>query len=394
MTRRNGFWRCLLLLIWVLAVGGTEESLKSAATRRVISVTNVDGLYAAITDASNIGARIELAPGYYVLDPAQPNQGRLELQQDMDLVGQANAPEAVVIEAANLPLGSFIPNASGPTTGAVRLGRGSNSIESMTVQNVVNGVAAIETDLATTSRLSTIRIANVIAQGNQRGIDLRNRGTGFNNRVLRAFIEDNVLRNNVLGEGQGIRFINTAGVTGASVDATLRRNHAYGNFTGCLAETLSSSGNTILIDSADDFFTDNGVGCSLAAGAGGSAVANDNVLTFAADNDDIERNDQSLGLNPFGGGIVVFGGEVMTLLNGASGNVAHVETRQTRFMHNQDVEVRAFGAFSTAGVQPGTHNRVELRLGFVGRSFDPAVIPSQPPDATGTNQVFVLPPED
>ncbi len=80
-----------------------------------VHVSTVNELYAAVNDASNAGKQIVLAPGTYTLAADQPNGGRLELQHDMKLQGQAGHPERVVIDASALPASSvFLPLTSFP----------------------------------------------------------------------------------------------------------------------------------------------------------------------------------------------------------------------------------------------------------------------------------------
>ncbi len=90
-------------------------------------------------------SRSILAPGVYALSPNGINAGRLELQRDMELQGSPGHPEDVVIDAGALPAASFGTGVIAP--GAVRMGRGSNAIEWVTVQGAVNGPSAISTDL-------------------------------------------------------------------------------------------------------------------------------------------------------------------------------------------------------------------------------------------------------
>lgn len=245
MTRRN---RCFVHAVFAISaviivlVGVPVRSQEE----RVIHVSSVADLYAAVNDPGNAGRRIAVAPGTYFLDPTQANGGRLEFQQDMELVGQRGDSDAVVIDASNLPPESYA--LASAKTGPVRMGRGTNALEWLTIQNArLPAAAAVETDLPPGPSTTVVRVAHIVAQGNQRGIDFRNLGTAFNGHVLHAMGEDNVLRDNTLGEGVGIRVINTGGVTGATVRATLRGNQSYGNVVGRGAANLNSSGNALLI---------------------------------------------------------------------------------------------------------------------------------------------------
>ena len=172
---------------------------------RIIHVSNIEELYAAVNDPENAGRRIVLAPGTYSLDPTQANGGRLEFQQDMTIVGQRGDAGAVVIDASNLPSASY---ALGGLfmTGAVRMGRGSNTLEWLTVQGAVNGSAGVETDLPAGPDATIVRVVHIVAQGNSRGIDVRHLGPAFNGHVLRAILRDNEARRN---RDFGIRIVNT-----------------------------------------------------------------------------------------------------------------------------------------------------------------------------------------
>jgi hypothetical protein len=82
------------------------------------------------------GAVVVLAPGTYTLSAngrmgAHPNGGRLELQPDMSLFGVAGDRSAVVIDTSGLSAASL--NVSFGRTGPIRVGRGSNAVEWLTV---------------------------------------------------------------------------------------------------------------------------------------------------------------------------------------------------------------------------------------------------------------------
>jgi hypothetical protein len=376
--------RSFTVLIVTIAVIGISIRAQEA---RNLHVSSAAELYAAINDPDNAGARIVLAPGTYFLDPAQANGGRLEFQPDMELVGQRGDSDAVVIDALNLPPESYA--LASWSTGAVRIGRGNNSLEWLTIQNAVNGFAGVVTDLLPASRATTVRVAHIIAQGNQRGILLYNVTAAFNDRVLRAVIEDNVLRDNTLGEGQGLTVFNARAVTGATVWATLRHNHVYGNLAGYDAFNFVR-GNTILIDSTADRLTHNSIGCNVGAGlnSGGVNDTLDNVLVFEAHGDTIEDNDLPLSpIYPNAGGIVAYGGASFRP-NGTSRNLLRLSIVDTKFSGNQDSDVHAFGAFST-GSLAGTENHVEILLQGISRGAVLSLVDSEPPDPNGTNTVVV-----
>jgi hypothetical protein len=143
-----------------------NENMNAKMLTRKVYVSNVDELYAAINDADNRGATIVLASGTYLLNASHPNAGRLELLNNMSLQGQPGHPEAVVIDASQLPNSSFtIPTTPAypftRRTGVVRIGDGNNAIEWITLKNNPNHKirSLIQTDIATTP-VAQIRIAH------------------------------------------------------------------------------------------------------------------------------------------------------------------------------------------------------------------------------------------
>src|SRR5712692_5819966 len=91
-----------VIAAWATALMVSLPAIAAPAQgRRVIHVSSVGELYVAVNDPDNAGVRIVMAPGIYFLDPTQPTGGRLELQQDMEIIGHAGDASAVVIDAAN-----------------------------------------------------------------------------------------------------------------------------------------------------------------------------------------------------------------------------------------------------------------------------------------------------
>lgn len=393
--------RCLTLPLVATAVVIAFPDQRVQA-KRAIPVSSVTELYAEINKVDNAGTRLVLSPAGspYFLDPSKPHAGRLELQPDMELIGQAGDPEAVIIDASRLPPTSF---PSGGGAGAVRMGQGTNVLEWLTVQNAVNANAAIETDLPPTSDPIRVRVAHVVSKGNTRGLDFRAVGAAMNGRLIEGTFEDNLLTDNLgpVGadrpEGQGMRIAVVQGVTGATVRAVLRGNRFEGNLAGLVALGLNSSGNAIEIDSAADRFTDNHVGCWLAAGNSTGQSANRNRLTFIAHGDKFEDNTK-VQEGPWfaGGGLTVIGGwsgRLVTVANRTSDNTAHVEVFGSRFEGNQGADVTAYGAHGNM-VLAGTNNRVELRLEGIKKDIVVTTVDSEPLDPADTNHVVLLGPGD
>jgi hypothetical protein len=281
------------------------------------------------------------------------------------------------------------------------MGRGSNALEWVTIQNAHSpAVAGVETDLLGLGA-AVVRMAHIVAQGNPKGIDVRNLGPAFNGHVLRAILQHNIFRNNA---DAGIRVVNVQGVSNATIRLTLRDNHAYGNSIGCAAFNSESSQNTILIDSRSDRFTNNSVGLVLVGGLTVTAgsEANLNVLVFQAHADTIEQNDVPIDpaflcrnwvagtCYPSGGGINVIGGLAgRTVPYQASANLVHLAVVDTNLSGNQDAYINGWGAFSPNDLLSGTDNHVTVLLKGVSRDAALAIVDSDPPDPDGTNTVVV-----
>src|SRR5688572_348938 len=245
-----------------------------------VYVSSIAGLYAAVNDPGNAGNRIVLAPGTYILNASYPNAGRIEFQENMELRGQPGHAELVTIDASSLPGTSFVPpnNFPAPRTGAIRMGRGHNSIEWITVKGnaTAQALSVIDTDLIG-SGVSRVKIAHSIFSGGQIGIDLRNVGVASIGRVLEAEIEDNEIVGNTIGFGSGIAIQNANGATGATIRANLNGNYVHGNRVGLRAfnnaATTTMNNGSISIGSKADRFEENGVGMYLNGGISQASTA-------------------------------------------------------------------------------------------------------------------------
>ena len=352
----------------------SDDSTKfSFVSLAVVNVTNIEELYAAVNNSANAGNQIVIAPGVYLLSVnapggvARPNGGRLELQENMSLRGVVGDRGAVVIDAINLPASSYSGVPQIMLTGAVRMGRGTNSIEWLTVRNAVRGSANIETELVSTGT-AYIRVAHIASSNSQRGIDVRNIGAAAAGRVIEAEIVDNDLYNNrATAQGEGMRLINALGVTGGIIYATLSGNRSYNNYFGLLVENNRTNQSTITVFSSGDRFYENGLGALVGALSFNMTPSNGNTVNFTARGTSFENNN---GFNFFDfGGLAVIAGENSNLgsggiPNGVNNNTANVELRNCRFANNQLHDIVAIGARSlpaSIGV-PGINNRVRLRL--------------------------------
>src|SRR5688572_29316444 len=138
----------LASIVTALTVTLMVQRMDGLQTQVFVSTT--PELYEAVNDPDNAGAQVVLSAGTYLLDPHAPlNGGRLELQENMELVGVAGDAGAVIIDATPLDAASYQNGTD--RTGAIRVGRGHNVIEWLTVKNDRFGTGEIATDLAPTS---------------------------------------------------------------------------------------------------------------------------------------------------------------------------------------------------------------------------------------------------
>jgi hypothetical protein len=367
------------------AVSALKPDLSSAAT---IAVDDVEQLYAAVNNSSNAGANVFLAPGTYVLSAtnggvARPNAGRLELQPGMSLYGVSGDQSAVVIDMSALPLSSF--NASVGRTSALRVGRGSNSVEWLSIRGNALSAAGIETDLAD-SNPAQVTIAHVVSYGSIRGIDVRNTGSAMSGRIITARLDDNDLRNG----NEGLRIVNV-NVTSAGIDVVMNGNRVHDNTNGCIIEHNRGNNGTIQVSSSGDRFVNNALGCLIGGGlVAAPGTANSNSTVFEGHGDSFSDNTQTPSGIDFGG-LLVIGAETPGARNSASDNFVRVSLWGTDISGNQNIDFQAFGARSTAipsGIS-GTGNTVLIELHGSSKRLDVDVVNSLPFDVTGTNTVTV-----
>ncbi len=357
-----------------------------------IVVANVDELYGAVNDPANAGATVVLAPGRYVLSADRPNGGRLELQTDMSLIGVEGDRAAVTIDASDPQLSFSVPFGR---TGAVRIGRGSNTIEWLTVLGNPAAAAGIATELTGTPT-TRIRVAHVVSGGSSRGIDVRNAGATMVGRRIDAEIVDNEffgpeqLLPGTMSEG--IRLANFVGADNGVIVATLSGNRAHGFQLGCIVANNRSSHATVYVRSSGDRFFANARGCLIAGGLNQSptGVANSNSTVFEAFGSQFIDNTAPIGgIDP--GGIRIAGGLSTTLTNATSDNTVSVSLTGSKVSGNQVVDFEAFGAIQTAlsGIA-GTNNHVTIALRGISRQIDVVAVDSEPEDPNGTNTVTVV----
>ena len=367
-----------------------------------IYVFNIDQLYAAVNNPANTGSIVVLAPGTYILNASYPNAGRLELLENMELQGQPGQPEVVIIDASALPGTSFMSPNNFPAgrTGAIRMGRGFNSIEWITVKGNSSdqALSVIDTDLIWQDGPSNIRVAHSIIAGGRIGIDIRNVGAASVGRVLEAEIVDNEVMENLVQFGQGIEVQNANGATGAIIRATLNGNYVHGNKIGMRTFNNNANNNTnsrsITIQSNADRFEENGIGIYLAASLnqGLTTTGNGNLLHFEAHGTSIQNNQGTLPpdvTEPSRGGIYAVGG-FSTNGGVASDNRLEINLWGCLMSGNYGPDIKAYGALSNSATIAGTNNVVNIHLHGVSTNATVNATSSLPGEPAGTNTVNIF----
>jgi hypothetical protein len=378
-------------------VAAALAAMSPSSARSVIEVSNVEQLYDAVNEPANAGATIVLAPGLYVLTqvkPAvgtRPNNGRLELQTDMSISGVTGHPEDVVIDSSDPVNGpSFALGGGLGNGGTIRIGRGRNSVEWLTVVGGSNSAAGVQTDLV--GAPAVLRVAHVVSRASVRGIDVRNLGPAGAGRTIVIDLDDNEVFENTAMNGQGIRFVNS-NADGASIAATLHNNRSHDNNQGFLASNERSSYASITIDSHDDRFEDDLIGGVIFGGLTTAAgTASGNTVRFnmhagsiAGSHGSVPPQNLTAGLNVIGG---VFTPPAGTA-NSASSNTVRVSVWGTKFDDNAALDVEAWGAKSLTADLAGTGNVVTVDLNGVSARVRSLAHDSVPDEAAGTNRATI-----
>ena len=379
-----------------------SSNSKAKGESKKIYVADISQLYAAINDAANAGSTIVLAAGTYVLNAGYPNAGRLELLENMVLQGQAGHPEEVIIDASALPGTSFVPpnNFPAPRTGAIRMGRGSNSIEWLTVKGnaSMQAFSVIDTDLIWTG-VSQVKVAHCIVSGGRNGIDLRNIGVVSIGRVLEAELSNNEVLENFVQQGVGILIQNANGASGAIIRASLNGNYVHGNKIGLRSFNVAAGINTInsagtSIESNADRFEENGLGIALVPGIseGPTATANGNFVAFEGHGTTIKNSIGAIPPETFNPscGIVVMGGFRFST-GEASNNRVTMNLWGCTISDNQGAaDIYGYGAYSEIANPAGTNNTVQIQLNGVSKKATNISIASLPAEPAGTNTVNIF----
>jgi len=356
-----------------------------------INVSNIDELYAAINDPQNAGRQVVAAPGVYMLsttdsnETPRPNGGRLEFQEDMSLIGVVGDRTAVVINGINLPA-SVLPNAPIPF-GAIRLGRGRNAVEWLTVRDTRGGQGNIVTSLAY-SGTQYVRVAHVASTGAPTNLSIFSFGAA---PVLEADLVDNDLFDAVGGLRLGFRIRNSSGATGGVINARLIGNRIWNNQFSIVINTAATGATTNITSVGNDYY-DNGNGLTLVGGLNSSG----NTLNFHGFGDSYINNTAATAFER--GGLVMVAGDKGAPVPGttpipANNNTVNATLFVSRFSGNNLWDLAAIGARSFAGStgSPGDNNHTEVKLVGIpsGPSFVEFFANSIPEDPATTNSVTV-----
>jgi len=381
------------MLIASFVAAAALAALPAAPARSVIEVSNVEQLYDAVNEPANAGATIVLAPGQYVLTrlkpggSTRPNDGRLELQTDMSMSGVTGHPEDVVIDSSDLVNGPSFALGNGlGNGGTIRIGRGRNNVEWLTVVGGSASAAGVQTDLV--GAPAVLRVAHVVSRGSVRGIDVRNLGPAGIGRSVVIDLDDNEVFENTAMNGQGFRFVNSS-ADGASIVASLHNNRSHDNNQGFLVSNERSSHASIVIDSHDDRFEDNMIGGVIFGGlANAAGTFSGSTVTFtmhaglfAGSHGTVPPHNLTAGLNVIGGAYTT----PLGLANSESSNAVRASIWGTKFDDNAALDVEAWGAKSLTAELAGSANVVTVDLHGVSAHARSMAHDSVPDEAAGTN---------
>jgi hypothetical protein len=375
---------------------------KAKRESKKIHAADISQLYAAINDVANAGSTIVLAAGTYVLNAGYPNAGRLELLENMQLQGTPGHPGQVIIDASALPGTSFVPqnNFPAPRTGAIRMGRGSNAIEWLTVKGnaSMQAFSVIDTDLIWTG-VSQVKVAHCVVSGGRNGIDVRNVGVASIGRVVEAELSNNEVLENFVQQGVGILIQNANSASGAIVRAELNGNYIHGNKIGLRSYNVAGGINTIhsastSIESHADRFEGNGLGIALVPGIseGPTATANGNFVSFEAHGTTIKNSIGAIPPETFNPscGIVVMGGFRFSTGEASNNRVTMSLWGCTISDNEGAADIYGYGAFSEIANPAGINNTVQIQLNGVSKKATDITIASLPVESGGTNVVNIF----
>jgi hypothetical protein len=389
------FHRIVLSSLFVLAViqlgfAGVQANSLRAPNALEVPVSNVEELYAAVNDPLNAGSRIVLSPGIYALSPLdpggqpRPNGGRLELQTDMSIQGVYGDRSAVLIEAIGLPAASLT---GGPVPlGAIRIGRGRNEIEWLSIRNARAGQGNIVTTLSDGNTFY-FRVAHVASSGAGNNLSIGNLGSASSGRTIEADIVDTDLFDGVGGFRNGFRIRNEG--TGSTINVRLNGNRVWGGGF-CLIVNAGSIDSEINVFSSGNRYFDNGAGLVLVGGLTGAVG---NSINYFGHGDRFTSNDEASVFDR--GGLLIFGGDrLATGTSGANDNIVNAKLFGCQMSGNADADLLAVGgrSFNPAFISTVFNNSVTLEMKGMPQRNDTIEFFADgvPDDSTTNNSVTVI----
>lgn len=394
MSSRRKAAFTIILTGWIFFAATNVSAIRrSESESNVIQVFDVEELYGAVNDPLNAGARLILFPGTYALTrfdgngQLRPNGGRLELQTDMSLVGFEGDRSAVVIEAIGLPVAS-LTGGSVPFA-AIRVGRGRNSIEWLTVRNGRGGQGNMITSLNDGNPFY-FRLAHAASTGSGNNLSIANFGPAAAGRTIEVDLVDNDLFEG-FGGGfrQGFRIANLSGANGSIINVRLNGNRVWGNGFNLIINN-GTVGSHINVFSAGNYYFDNGAGLVVVGGINGAIG---NTVNYEGHGDRFMSNDDEQEVDK--GGLLLFGGDrpFVTSTVGASNNTVTAKLFGCRMAGNADVDLLAIGGRSIVPDLISTVFENQVILELNGMSRDKTGVEffagSVPNDPASNNSVTV-----
>jgi len=371
----------------------TSANTDAQKAKKKIHVSNLEELYSAVNDPENTGTEVVLAPGTYVLNANYPNGGRLELQMDMTLRGQPGNSETVLIDESALPISSYRLSPT-ITVAPIRIGRGMNSIEWLSVKGgplAVNPLATIESDLIGTKTNVTISHVYVDCNGSRTGILFRNRLEEHENRLIDAHLENSEIFGATSGVAAGVAMQNR--ISGSKIKLNMKENYIHGckigvfNLNGGLGNSIDNC--SLDFTSTADRIENNGCGLDLSAGSGTAIAYSNNGRVTVKMYGTVIKNNGVAQLIPTNGALLsgIYAASAYGAI--ASNNVLDIGLWGCQVSDNNAPDIYAYGAYSPTAVIAGINNRLDLYLHGLSANASVDAHASIPAEPAGTNVVNV-----
>lgn len=402
--------RMLPVLAVIAVTWGTSARSQE---QPVVTVNNVEELYAAVNDPANAGALLVLASGEFMLtmsDPMgnpRPNAGRLVLQSGMSIEGQNSYAES---EGVPVPIGIdpatgdriFATNESiiegnaltGPRA-MIEAGL-NNAIRNVTLRGGENPSAEIALNLRPASGPANVEVTECILEKGRRGIGTGSGGVVPGGTVdLRA--QRNIFRHHGVTSARFSWGIQLTATTGARVSAEIRDSLFYDNKVALFLPSLGAQDGETQVLSSHNVYElqrfDAGVSFSDKVAAGIFIFIRDffnplgshrNRIQLISTDDAIWNNDGTAGLGITGiqrdtAGVEIEDNEIDVLLE----DTRFVKVRDGAFdgPQNRDAilnkrrDIAIVGEVAT-GTGPTSGNKVNVELrnaksSLMPTSYDP-----------------------